>query len=310
MSEIRRIKTDEIDAGLTLLFRGVSRGGSGTEIDEGAFRALARRERYDLSRQIVISQNGKLLFSCFFVPNAGGTAFIFISTPAHLNDADTNAAVDALGRLRQWAADEGCNLFQVLLEVDDAARQEICLRSGFRFLTDLIYMYRLTEDGFVRPDGEGVSWQEYSRQNHDLFKKVIAQTYVGSSDCPELEGLRDMEETITAHKAAGHFDGKYWQLVFDGNEPVGVFLLSRISSGDALELTYMGLVPSRRGCGFSKVLLGGALECAANEKARIVTLAVDSRNNAARGLYEQYGFKEIFQRRVMYNSTRWKDAIG
>jgi mycothiol synthase len=310
VSEIRRIKTGEIDAGLALLFRDAACGCSQTEIDEGAFRALARRERYDLSRQIVISENGELLFSCFFVPNAGGTAFIFISTPAHLSDADTNAAVDALGRLRQWATEEGCNLFQVLLEVDDTARQEICLRSGFRFLTDLIYMYRSTEDVFARPGCEGVSWQEYSRQNHDLFKKVIAETYVGSSDCPELEGLRDMEETITAHKAAGHFETHCWQLLFYGDEPVGTFLLSRISSGDAIELTYMGLVPSRRGCGFSKVLLGRALECAMKEKSRIVTLAVDSRNSAARGLYEQYDFKEIFQRRVMYNSTRWKDAIG
>jgi GNAT superfamily N-acetyltransferase len=310
VSEIRRIKTGEIDAGLTLLFRDVPCGGPQTAIDEDAFRALARRERYDLSRQIVISKDGELLFCCFFVPNAGGTAFIFISTPVYLDDADRKGAVGALVELRRWAADEGCTLFQVLLEVDDAARQEICLRSGFCFLTDLIYMYRFTEDGFVQPDGEGVSWQEYSEQRHDLFKKVIAQTYAGSSDCPELEGLRDMEETIAAHKAAGHFDARCWQLLFYGDEPAGAFLLSRLPSGDTVELSYMGLVPSRRGCGFSKVLLGRALECALNEKARIVTLAVDSRNSAARGLYERYGFKEIFQRRVMYNSTRWKDGIG
>jgi mycothiol synthase len=308
--EIRRIKTGEIDAGLSLLFRDVPRGGSQTAIDEDAFRALAQRERYDLSRQMVISKDGDLLFSCFFVPNAGGTAFIFISTPVYLNDADTDAAVGALVELRQWAAKEGCNLFQVLLEMDDAARQEICLRSGFRFLTDLIYMYRLTEDVFAQPDGEGVSWQEYNEQRHDLFKKVISETYAGSSDCPELEGLRDMEETITAHKAAGHFEARCWQLLFYRDEPAGVFLLSRLPSGDTSELTYMGLVPSWRGCGFSKVLLGRALECALKEKSRIVTLAVDNRNSAARGLYEQYDFKEIFRRRVMYNSARWKDVIG
>jgi len=310
VSEIRRIKTGEIDAGLALLFGDAAGGSSAVAIDEGAFRALARRERYDLSRQIVISKDGGLLFSCFFVPNAGGTAFIFISTPACLNNADADAAVEALGKLRQWAADEGCNLFQVLVEVDDTARQEMCSRSGFRVLADLIYMYRFTEDVFAKPGGERVSWQEYSRQNHDLFKQVISQTYVGSSDCPELEGLRDMEETIAAHKAAGHFDGRYWQLLFYGDEPVGVFLLSQISSGDTFELTYMGLVPSRRGCGFGKVLLGCALDCAMKEKSRIVTLAVDSRNAAARGLYEQYGFKEIFRRRAMYNSTRWQVAIG
>ena len=47
-----------------------------------------------------------------------------------------------------------------------------------------------------------------------------------------------------------------------------------------------------------------------NEKARLVTLAVDVRNSVARGLYGRYGFKEIFQRRVMYNSTRWRDIVG
>jgi len=306
MTEIRRIKNREINQALSVLFQENPAGRSGSVGGVLAFKDLARRENYDLSLQIVVTRKDQVQYSCIFVPNQGGSAFIFTSNPAYLDEVDKESATIALRKLGQWATEENCNILQILLEIDDASRREICLRSGFRQMTDLVYLYRYVEEPLpVKPALADVSWQQYDDAHHELFKDVIARTYQASQDCPELEKLRDMEEVVLSHQTAGRFDSRWWKIVLLDNQPAGVLLMSPLYQGDTMELTYMGLMPQYRFKGLGKVLLNEALLCAGKFGAGAITLAVDQRNHPARKLYDSFGFKEIFRRTVMFYSSRW-----
>lgn len=306
MPQVHRVKKDQLDSALDVLFGRNDQGNPGQPPAVSSFKNLAKQENYDLTRQMVVTKEDQILYSCFFVPNSGGTAFIFTSDPADLNNDDKESAVQAFEQLRQWTIQEHCNLVQLLLEPDDTQRRDICLRCGFRHLTDLIYLYRFADS---IPDetifSPHLSWQQYDPQHHELFKHVISQTYRDSLDCSELENLRDMEETVSAHKSAGQFDPQWWKILLLNDQPVGVLLLSPLPSGDTMELTYMGLIPSARGQGLAKSLITHAISSARLNNIKTVLLAVDIRNHLARKLYDSLGFKEIFQRTVMYYSSRW-----
>lgn len=306
MLKIHRVNNNEIDEALAVL---LNPGGSITMRDPNkvaAFKDMARRERYDLSRQIVVTQDDRVIFTCCFIPHQGSSAFIFTSNASQLGNPDKEYAVDALRQMRQWACDDGCNLVQLLLETDDVISQEISLRSGFKNLTQLVYLYRLMDDPIPQtPLVKGVSWQEYDHQHHELFEHVVSQTYVDSLDCPELEGLRNMDETMDAHKAAGKFEPSLWKILFLDDQPAGVMLLSALSDDMTIELTYMGLIPRFHGRGLGKILLKHLLENVLKYGKKNITLAVDNRNHVALKLYRQFGFKELFRRNAIYYSTRW-----
>ncbi len=306
MLKIHRVNNNEIDEALAVLLNAGGQIAGDSPNKVVAFKDMARRERYDLSRQIVVTQDDRVIFTCCFIPHQGGSAFLFTSNCSSLSGADKEFAVEALRQMRQWACDDGCNLLQLLLETDDIVSQEICLRSGFRQLTELLYLYRLMDNPIPRTSLiKGVSWQGYDQQHHELFKHVVSQTYVDSLDCPELEGLRTMDETIEAHMSAGEFDPSLWKILLLNDEPAGVMLLSALSDKITIELTYMGLLPQVHGQGLGKYLLKSVLAEVLKHKKTNITLAVDSRNHIAVQLYRKYGFKDLFRRNAIYYSSRW-----
>ncbi len=67
MPEIREIHTKEISRSLELLMydRNVDRA----DLDEriANFRRLARREKYNLRRQVVASDDSDIFYSCFYI---------------------------------------------------------------------------------------------------------------------------------------------------------------------------------------------------------------------------------------------------
>ncbi|KPK77039.1 MAG: hypothetical protein AMJ79_04600 [Phycisphaerae bacterium SM23_30] len=307
-AQIRPVEPGEADQALALLL--ADRGEEGPEMGgkTAAFRELARQEQYNLNRQMVGLYEGQMRHACLFVPQAGGTAFVFLSRPAQTEATDAelwDLAVQTLRQLCRWAFVEGSNLLQVLLEPADFVRGELCLAGGFQRLTDLIYMFGTgNELPPPRHMGSGLSWLSYDRSHHDLFKQVIKQTYRHSLDCPELEELREIEDVIRSHQAAGEFDGRYWKVLFDRDQPVGVLLLVPLRTPEAMELTYMGLCPEARGRGLGGFMLREALAGAHQCQNRILTLAVDCRNRTAYHLYSKFGFKTVLRRTVMIQSLR------
>lgn len=312
--EVRPVRSDEIDRALELLLAGPNVGETASPGELDSFRQMARRERYDLSKQMVGLCDKELRHAALFIPRPGHTAFLFTSCPSYASGeqgagadkvawADSELAAQALEGVCRWAWDSGVKLLQVMVDPADSERQRLCLDNGFGRLTDLIYLVHSDEvvgdDDF---DASAFSWLSYDSGYHDLFKSVMLQTYRASLDCPELENLRDIEDVIEGHRGSGQFDRQWWKLFLWQDEPVGVLLLMPLRSQRMMELTYMGLCPAARGRGLGKVLVGEALRCRDGSGNDHLMLAVDCRNKPARDLYEGFGFRTILCRTVFIRS--------
>jgi ribosomal protein S18 acetylase RimI-like enzyme len=124
----------------------------------------------------------------------------------------------------------------------------------------------------------------------------LLATYNDSLDCPELTGLRPIEDILAGHRAAGQFDPRLWELFLVDDEPAGCLLLAPLHTAPSLEVVYMGVVPEHRGRGVGDALLRRALQQCREHGARLLTLAVDGRNAPAKRLYERFGLKTVARR--------------
>ena len=302
------VAPDKVDPALRLILAEPGAAAAGT-LRLASFRRLAQDESYDLTRMLTAWRQEELLHACLFVPVPGRTAFIFTAPPPPgLPDAGQAQAIAAenLRQLSAWAIKEGSQLLQVMTEPEDRARPEQCRAAGYRYLTDLIYLTRMMDKPVPAiPTPSDLTFLEYTPERHELFLNTILDTYRDSRDCPELENLRDPEDTLRGHMAAGIFEPALWKLLTRQGRPAGVILLSRLKNEDLLELTYMGLVPEARGQGWGRVLLAQGLHLAQKAGANCLSLALDSRNEPAFRLYTGFSFTFLIRRGVWIFSPRW-----
>ncbi len=308
--KIRPIQASEIDQALTLFLSERSEARQHIEDKILSFKQIARREHYDLTHQMVALYQDQMVHACLFVSQPGRSAFIFTSPVRSQGFSETNMSSLAHQTLRttcQWALREGASLIQILTEPEDVNRQNLCRRSGFRPMTDLIYLFRSADPAPAvrRPPPDTMRWLTYTPEHIDLFGRTILRTYEDSQDCPELSSLREIEDVLASHRATGHFRPELWRLLLQDDEPLGVLIVSPLRTQDALELTYMGLAPSARGKGLGRFMLREAFYLSNRIGNLPLTLAVDCRNQAAYRLYTSVGFQSVLRRRVFIFSSRW-----
>lgn len=180
---------------------------------------------------------------------------------------------------------EGCE------QIADVARS-----AGFARLTGLRYLDRDSRYPWVEPPSDGLSWVEYSAARHAEFRNAVAETYVDTQDCPELVGLREMDDVLAAHRGAGPFNPALWNLLISGGKPAGVLLCA--NHGQTLEIVYVGVAPEFRRKGFGCALLRRAIAHARCEHAARILVAVDERNEPAIRSYSRFNFEDLAQRDV------------
>jgi ribosomal protein S18 acetylase RimI-like enzyme len=252
---------------------------------------------------MVVHRNHHLVYSCLFVHYPGNTSFVFtapVSADSLPDSSLYSLSLQAFEQLCLWAFREGSILLQIMTEPADTDRQSFCHNAGFSKLTDLVYLARSCHNheppSTLSPD---IRWIPYEDQHHALLKSVIAQTYKDSLDCPELENLRSMEDIVIGHKAAGLFDPRWWHILFFQNTPAGVLLLTPLRSGNAMEITYMGLCPAFRKKGLGNTLVRQAIYYTSQSHVDNLILAVDCRNLPAYSLYTGNGFNPFLRRTVL-----------
>lgn len=246
------------------------------------------------------------LFFALLLP--GATAVVMLPSPdtPGIVPADqvrvTTAGLAGLSARRLHFA-------QVLLPAEAGAQRPLLEQVGFHPLASLAYLERDARYPWVDPPAPAeAEWVHYRERNRALFGEVVLATYQDSLDCPELAGLRPIDDILTAHQASGRFDPLLWEVARADGQPAGCLLLSRHRQGPMLEIVYMGVVPAWRRRGVGALLLRRALERCRNVGARQLTVVVDSRNEPAKQLYARFGFLPVGQREVYL--YRWGPAGG
>ncbi len=140
---------------------------------------------------------------------------------------------------------QGVRIAQCLLEEKDQLLAESLLRNEFRRVTSLEYLRHDLTRIPARPT-DSLRYRTYREADPALFRSTLEKTYQGSQDCPELNGVRTMEEIVVGHTSQGLHDPDRWWLAFAGDLPVAVLLLTAIPEWRGWDLSYLGVVPAAR----------------------------------------------------------------
>ena len=92
--------------------------------------------------------------------------------------------------------------------------------------------------------------QLFDRHSFNRLAEIVQRTYVGTLDCPQLDGVPPIEEILEGYRAVGQFNSAHWLLVRRDGRDVGCLLLAEHAQGTWGELVYMGLISGVRGHGW------------------------------------------------------------
>lgn len=235
---------------------------------------------------------GRLVSACLVVSSPGASALVYAPSGREVG-FHLEATIAVLRAVQEEARDRGLVLLESLLPPDACDLRLGLKQAGFRHLTRLLYFRRGRSNRVVAPRrANDLKWVRHTTESTPLFHQAIRDSYVQSLDCPELVGIRTVEQVLDGHRAVGEHDPSLWWVATRAGEPVGVLLLSRIPARDALELVYVGVSQAARGSGVGDALVERAIEAAGGPRSRVLMLAVDERNTPARQLYSRWGFVE------------------
>jgi mycothiol synthase len=225
---------------------------------------------------------------------------VAIIWPPRLQGDDTGEL--ALGLLEQavgWSRQLGAVLAQSLPASAAREDQRRLRAAGFDRIAELVYLMCRIEDRPSAASDEGLEFEPYSAANHQRLKDVVRCTYQGSLDCPEIDGLRDIDDVLEGYRATGVFDPSHWLLVCRDGEDIGCLLLADEPSLGHWELVYLGIVPTWRGQKIGFKAVRHALCRAAEAGRERVVLSVDARNEPAIQMYQRAGFT-AWERRPVF----------
>jgi len=248
---------------------------------------------------IFIARKGAVLVGALVcLPLRGASALIW--PPQASGDCNSTAVEDLLMQEScAWLRGRGAKLAQALLTNDEIRLAPPLVRNGFHHVTDLLYL-RLELDrpvGF-RLDKESVTFQAPIGQHRLVFQQTLLQSYEGTLDCPEVNGVRSIDEILDGHRGSRLDDPPTWWLAIESGRSVGVILAMEMPES-AWDLSYVGIIPEARRRGLGRELVQKTLVEAKAAGANNVSLSVDTRNRPAWQLYAGLGFT-VYDHREVY----------
>ena len=195
----------------------------------------------DVRGLFVLREAGEIagVIACEPLPGAG--SIIWPPVLAGTQNIDLEDLL--VGRACDWLLQHRARLAQCLLPPEDALLAEPLLRNGFTRITSLSYLRNSLRREDVPPLVTRLHFEPYDPDNPRLFHETLVRTYQSTLDCPEVNGVRTIEEVIEGHRAQGPFDPGLWLLAFEDNQPIGVLMLGVARPGEEWEVGYMGIVP-------------------------------------------------------------------
>jgi ribosomal protein S18 acetylase RimI-like enzyme len=284
-----------MSAMLRLLFQHLPEEDRETRVANGL--KMLRDQELNASGALVARAEGRLRGALFCQAVAGASGLLWPpQTQPERNHEIEDQLIEHACRM---LADQGAKLVQSLLIEEEQFLAATLERNGFTHITQLWYMrhdLQIFADLFREPDQ--LEYQPYSSCDKNQFHGTLLRTYESTQDCPEVNGVREIEEVIAGHQSQGRHDPETWWLAEYRGQPIGILLLAEVPDMKAWELLYLGVVPEARGHGFGRELVHKAMWEARTAEAPQLTLSVDARNQAALKLYKNAGFETYDQREV------------
>ncbi len=289
-------RTEELESAFNLVFQHVAREERAARVDN-ALRLIRQGELEPAGVLVVRGEKGLLgAMVCLLVP--GASALVW---PPQVAPASQRQEIEdqLLQCACAWLRQRGAKLAQTLLSHQEVGLAGALERNGFAHITSLWYLRHGLDRAADLQSAKGhLTYQTYRSADRMAFQQTLLRTYEGTCDCPEVNGVRNLDEIIEGHQAQGVYDPERWWLALEAGRPVGVLLLTEVPEWQAWDVSYLGVVPEARRRG-----IGRELTCKALREARLagttqLTLSVDARNQPAWNLYTGLGFERFDEREV------------
>jgi len=232
---------------------------------------------------------------CLSQPGKIGTVW----GPGILSDEPDTTAEHLVEHAIAHGKQRGCHLLQSLIGQENRAAGNLLIRSGFRSITLLSHLEALTEEVHVEPPRNELRFLRCEDFRSEDFRSLVAQTYEESLDCPEVDGMREIEDVLDGYYATSGRSTYNWYTLQNGDEAIGVIITAHHAEPQQLELIYFGLLPRFRRLGLGSEIIRFVLQLAQFLGCRSTITGVDQRNAPATTLYRRFGFvqsnvKELF----------------
>ena len=223
----------------------------------------------------------------------GGVALIWppgvtADQPPATRSALVAAAIDFLEQ-------QHVTMVQVLVDPTDEVQMGPLQQAGFSHLADLLYLMSLDADFPTSIPSSQMKFRPISETpgtetSNEHLQQLIEQTYIGTQDCPQLCGTRNLDDVLEGYRATGEYDPRRWWIVSEDDQDVGCLLMADHPDAEQWELVYMGLVPTARGEGRGLQVVQYAQWQTRLAGRRRLVLAVDADNSPALAMYAAAGF--------------------
>jgi ribosomal protein S18 acetylase RimI-like enzyme len=181
-------------------------------------------------------------------------------------------------------------MIQALLQTDSGIDAQRLRAAGFEHVADLLYLVSPASAFPSTCPDDGLQYEQYSSDAAEGFAAVVERTYLGTRDCPRLNGVRPIGEVLEGYRSVGRFDPSNWRLVRHAGRDVGCLLLAEHPRHKLWEIVYMGIIPEARGNGWGLAVTRNAQWLAGRAGAKRLVLAVDATNEPAIKGYAAAGF--------------------
>jgi ribosomal protein S18 acetylase RimI-like enzyme len=218
--------------------------------------------------------------------------------PPQLTSGETDPRVcqSLLSAAEQMLAGGGTKICQALLSKNQESAAATLASAGFHNPADLLYM-TCEADHFppTAPEFDSFQLRNFEPGREEELAALIDETYVGTLDCPSMNGLRDTRDVVAGYEHVGDFRPDRWLLLEStaadtiGNK-AGCLLLARHAAHRTMELIYVGITPSFRQRGLGRRLTQHAQWLAGQDQCQRLVLAVDAANAPAIEMYAAAGF--------------------
>lgn len=226
----------------------------------------------------------------------GRTALVWMPRLIDGEPAATGRAL--LGSVDEMLAAAGVVVANMLPAEPAASDRALLRAAGYRHLARLHYLASPRGEFPSEPPESPLRFEGYSTENHKRLTGVVEATYAQTLDCPDLDGIRHIEDTLVGYQTTGVFDPSRWLLIRHADRDVGCLLLADHPAQDSWELVYMGVVPEARGNGWGRVIVRHAQWLTGEAGRSCLVLAVDAANAPALGVYGSLGFQQWEEREV------------
>ena len=247
---------------------------------------------------VFVAQRGDRIVGatwCQLLP--GRTAVVW---PAQLvQDEPQLTATRLYDAVDEYLREHRACLAQGLVTTDSGQDARWLKSCGYHHIADLLYM---VSDRSKFPESNPachLQYRPFSEGMEDRLVLLIEETYLGTLDCPVLNGVRNPYDVLESYRNTGIYNPNRWFFLEHNSRDVGCLLLVDHPDQRHWEIVYTGLVPASRGRGWGLEAVLYAQWLASQADRDRLVLSVDANNKPAIRTYVLTGFSAWDRRSVM-----------